>query len=69
MKQAPHEIMNQDENEYAERAGRAYAISCSQHDLTDGDELRAAFWAGFKSACSYLRAPGINRAAIVEIQP
>lgn len=65
MKEAPHEKMERDEVEYAERGARAYAVCCSQRELDDEPELRAAFYAGFKSACAYLRAPNIGRAAIV----
>lgn len=65
VKEAPHEKMKRDEVEYAECAARAYAICCSQRALDDETELQGAFWAGFKSACAYLRAPGICRAAIV----
>jgi hypothetical protein len=66
MKEAPHEKMKRDEVEYAERGARAYAVCCSQRELDDETELQAAFFAGFKSACAYLRAPGISRAAIVD---
>jgi hypothetical protein len=66
VKEAPHEKMQRDEVEYAERGARAYAVCCSQHELSDVTSLQAAFWAGFKSACAYLRAPGIERAAIVD---
>lgn len=66
MKEAPHEKMKQDEVEYAERGARTYAICCSQRELDDETELRGAFFAGFRSACAYLRAPGISRAAIVD---
>ncbi len=71
MKEAPHEKMKQDEVDQAERGANAYAVCCSQRELDDVTELRAAFWAGFKSACAYLRAPGIGRAAIVDetVQP
>lgn len=64
MREAPHEKMNQDEVEYAEHGAGAYAVCCSQHNLDDAQELRAAFYAGFKSACAYLRAHGL--AAIVD---
>lgn len=66
MKEAPHEKMQQDEVEYAKHGSRAYAICCSQRALDDVLELQAAYYAGFKSACAYLRAPGIGRAAIVD---
>lgn len=65
MKEAPHEKMRRDEVEYAERGAKAYGVCCSQRELDDEIELRAAFFAGFKSACAYLRAPGISRALIV----
>ena len=65
MKEAPHEKMHADEIAYAERGAKAYAICCSQRNLDDEIELQGAFWAGFKSACAYLRAPGIERAVIV----
>ncbi len=65
MKELPHEKMKRDESEYGAERARDYAVSCSQHELADEQELRAAFYAGFKSACAYLRAPGIGRAAIV----
>lgn len=65
MKEAPHEKMKRDETEYAERGAKAYAVCCSQRDLDDETELRSAFYAGFKSACAYLRSPGIGRAEIV----
>lgn len=68
MKKAPHERMHPDEVEYAERGGRAYAV-CSQQQTADVTSLQAAFWAGFKSACAYLRAPGIDRSAIIDDVP
>jgi hypothetical protein len=66
MKEAPHEKMKQDEIEYAERGAKAYAVCCSQRELADETELQAAFWAGFKSACAYLRSPIMGRAPIVD---
>lgn len=66
MKEAPHEKMTRDETEYAERGAHAYAACPSQRGGDDETELRGAFIAGFKSACAYLRAPGISRAMIVE---
>ncbi len=65
MKEAPHEKLTTDEEEYAVRAAKAYAVCCSQRDLEDEPELRGAFYAGFRSACAYLRAPHVARAAIV----
>ncbi len=49
--EAPHERLTPDEIEYAE------------HRVV---ELTAAFYAGFKSACAYLRSPGIGRAPVVD---
>lgn len=68
MKEATHEKMEQDEVEYSERGARSYAVCCSQRDLDDENELRGAFLAGFRSACAYLRSPGIGRAAIVIVE-
>lgn len=65
MKEAPHEKMTSDELEYAERGAKAYALCCSQRDLDDETELRGAYYAGFRSACAYLRSPGIARAALI----
>jgi len=69
VREAPHEKMHPDEIEYAERGSSAYAVCRTQHELRDELELRAAYYAGFKSACAYLRSAGIGRAAIVVDEP
>lgn len=62
---APHERLAPDELEAAVRDAHNYAICCTQHEHADVQELHAAYLAGFKGACAYLRAPGVERAEIV----